>query len=69
MFEVSKQYITAKNASQVQLAELVTKAHEKMLYEHELCLKINDLQPSSEHQYIYRRALQEKNKQINKNAH
>lgn len=69
MFEVSKQYITAKNASQVQLAELVTKAHEKMLYEHELCLKINDLQPSSEHQYIYRRALQEQNKQINKKAH
>lgn len=68
MFEVSKQYTTAERDSQVQLAELVAKAHGKMLYERELCSKINDLQSSWEHQYIYRRALQEQNKQINKKA-
>ena len=68
MLKVSKQFITSDVDLQVQLAELVTKAHEKTVQEHELCLKIKDLRPSEEHQYIYRKALQEQNKQINKKA-
>lgn len=69
MLKVSKQFITSDVDLQVQLAELVSKAHEKTVQEYELCLKIKDLRPSEEHQYIYRKALQEQNKQINKKAH
>lgn len=69
MLKVSKQFITSDVDSQVQLAEFVSKAHEKTVQEHDLCLKIKDLRPSEEHQYIYRKALQEQNKQINKEAH
>lgn len=68
MLKVSKQFITSDVDLQVQLAELVSKAHEKTVQEHEFCLKIKDLRPSEEHQYIYRKALQEQNKQINKKA-
>ncbi len=68
MLKVSKQFITSDVDLQVQLAELVSKAHEKTVQEYELCLKIKDLRPSEEHQYIYRKALQEQNKQINKKA-
>lgn len=68
MLKVSKQFITSDVDLQVQLAELVSKAHEKTVQEHELCLKIKDLRPSEKHQYIYRKALQEQNKQINKKA-
>lgn len=69
MLKVSKQFITSDVDLQVQLAELVSKAHEKTVQEYELCLKIKDLRPSEEHQYIYRKALQEQNKQINRKAH
>lgn len=68
MLETSKRFIESEVVSQVHLTELVKKAYEKMQKEHELCSKINDLQPYWEHQYIYRRAVQEQNKQINKKA-
>lgn len=68
MFDVSKIYINSSIVSQIKLAELVSNAHEKTLCEYEQSSKINDLRPSSEHQYIYRKALQKQNKQITKNA-
>lgn len=68
LLETSKRFMESEVALQVQLSELVKKAYEKMKKEHELCSKNKDLQPYWEHQYIYRRAVQEQNKQISKKA-
>ena len=50
------------------LAEKVLEMHERMLNERKLSYEIRDLEISREHQYIYRRAMQEQNRMINKNA-
>lgn len=68
LFEVSKSYISSGTNTQIQLAERVSKAHEKAVKERELSFKIKDLHPSWEHQYIYQKALYQQNKQINKKA-
>lgn len=68
MYEVAKYYKTVANHKQVNLAEKVLEVHECMLNERKLSYEIRDLQISREHQYIYRRAMQEQNRMINKKA-
>lgn len=68
MYEVAEYYKTVANQKQVNLAEKVLEMHECMLNERKLSYEIRDLQISREHQYIYRRAIQEQNRMINKKA-
>ncbi|WP_195636539.1 hypothetical protein [Enterocloster bolteae] len=68
MHEVAEYYKTVASQKQVSLAEKVLEMHERMLNERKLSYEIRDLEISREHQYIYRRAMQEQNRMINKNA-
>lgn len=68
MHEVAENYKTVANQKQVYLAEIVLEMHERLLNERKLSYEIRDLQISREHQYIYRRAMQEQNRMINKMA-
>jgi hypothetical protein len=68
MAEAAAHYKAAKDAKQVHLAENVIKIHEQLIDERKLSYEIRDLQASREHQYLYRKAEQAENRQINKSA-
>lgn len=68
MYETAKQYINMKQNAYVHLAELVISTYERQLSNKQLSYQINDLRPSQEHDHIYRKAIMEQNRRINKQA-
>ena len=68
MHKVAEQYRTSSIVTQVYLAETVIKAYECSCEEQKQSYNIKDLQPSREHQHIYRMAQLEENRRITKSA-
>ena len=66
MYKVAEQYIAATEGSQVALAQKIKHAYEQQLAAKKRCYEIKDLRPSREHDYIYRKALAEKNRIMRK---
>lgn len=68
LYKISSEYITADNEKQNLLTELVRKEYEQLLTEQEKVRAVRDLQPSHEHQLIFRKAQMIRNQEINKKA-
>ena len=68
IYNISSKYRTEGNIKQIQLAELVQSTYEKLLDEQKIAHEVRDLQPSYEHQQIYRKAHIIQNREINKKA-
>ena len=66
MYEVAEQYSAAIKESQVALSQKIIHTYEQQLAAKKRCYEIRDLRPSIEHDYIYRKALAEKNKKMRK---
>lgn len=64
----AKDYEESDKLSQKRLAEEVLRDQKRVAEKRNPAYQIKDLQPSAEHSYIYRRAMAEQNKQINKKA-
>lgn len=64
----AKNYLKSDNILQKRLAEDVLSKQEQASAMHNRAYEIKDLQPSAEHNYIYRRAMAEQSKQINQKA-
>ena len=64
----AEKYLESDNLLQKQMAERIIETQKEITAKRSRAYTIRDIQPSSEHEYIYKRALAEQNKQINKNA-
>lgn len=68
LYNVSLEYTNKGNEMQNQLAELVKKEYEQLLDEQANVRGVKDLQPSYEHQRIYRKAQMIQTREISKKA-
>lgn len=66
MYKVAKQYTAATEVSQMLLSQKIIHTYEQQLADRRQCYELKDLWPSREHDYIYRKALAEQNKKIQK---
>ena len=68
MYKVAKQYTATAEGSQMVLSRKVIHTYEQRSADRKHCYEVKDLRTSEEHNYIYRKALAERNKKIQKQA-
>lgn len=68
MYETAKQYDNSGPDLYLHLSKLVIEKYDRQLSDKQRSYQINDLRPSQEHDYIYRKAIIEQNRRINKQA-
>ena len=67
-YKIASEYKETQNDNQSILAKMVIKKYEELIKSQEIVSQIKDIYPSYEHQLIYSKALNTRNKEINKKA-